>query len=49
MILGVRIVNEYEFIPVGIFIWCKCICIYSYGAFLKLKNYHEWVYMKMGF
>ena len=34
-----------------VFIWCKCICSYSYGAFLWLKivkNYQKYVYMGMG-
>ena len=34
-----------------VFIWCKCICIYSYGAFLWLKiakNCQKWVCMGMG-
>ena len=34
-----------------VFIWCKCIRIYSYGAFLLLnivKNHQKYVYMGMG-
>ena len=26
------------------FIWCKCICIYSYGAFFIDENYPKWFF-----